>query len=253
MKYYFGRFCLRFTGLILLASICSCGGGTSGSGLKTYKGLIDDTSNNALANVDVTIETTGDRTVTDESGRFSLQSSASGPEVPFLIESHDFVSRFVLKEIPDDSAHISVNITVDTETDIATVDQIDVRAGFVGLCDDYFENNETIRQANHVPEGTICTLKVRVFGDGQPLPHVPVAVQYNSCEASTPWETLVTSYTGVGVRAGVVQLNFPFIDSTAYCRYRVVAPFGATNRNLIYYPIDTFSEQEIFHVHSPRE
>lgn len=234
--------------------LCSggCGGGTSGSGLKNYHGSIDDTSSRALPGVNVTIESTGDNTTTDTDGKFAFQSSAFGKDISFLIESTDFKSRVVLQEIPESSAHISLKIVVDTRTDVAVVNQLNVRAGFVGLCDNYFENTETIRQANQVPDGTVCTLSAIVRGDGQLLNNIPVALEYSGCNETSAWETIAVALTGLEEEngEGKVKFSFPYHDSSTYCRYRIVAPSDSSIHVPVYFPIVTFTEQRI-HPHIP--
>lgn len=164
--------------------------------------------------------------------------------MPFFLESPEFENRFILKDIPKDSSRIALDITVNTETDAIEVKNIRVRAGFAGLCDYYFENREIIRQSNRVPPGTICSLNVEVMGDGRRLEKVPVALQYAGCQPGSTWKTLLTVNTGEGKHAGSAEVNFEYKDSAVFCRYRVVAPVGATPFGTC--PIDTFTEQEYY-------
>lgn len=236
---------IRFISILFLIALFNgCGGGTSGSGLKTYEGNIETTDGRALAGVNITIETTGDSSVTDNSGGFTIKSDAHGHEVPFLLESTEFQNHFILKDIPEDSSRITLTVTVNTRTDTIEVSNIRVRAQFAGLCDFYFENREIIRQSNRVPPDTICSLSVEVLGEGRRLVDVPVALQYASCEANAEWKTLVTTYTGSGEHAGSAEINFEFKDSAEFCRYRVLAPVNGSTFGT--YPIDTFTEQEYF-------
>lgn len=225
-----------------------CGGGTSGSGLHSYSGTVSDTGGRGISGVSVTIESTGDHADTDAAGGFVIHSEAFGGEVPFLLEAPDFVSRFSLKEIPESSFHVSVDVTVDTMTDLVEVKNISVRAWFAGLCDRYFENREVIRQANQVPAGTICSLNVEVLGDGRRLSQVPVSLEYASCDEGAVWQVVKEVSTGSGAHAGSVEINFPFESSETHCRYRVVVPSAPSNvlPRAVHYPIDTFAEQEAF-------
>lgn len=224
----------------------SCGGGTSGSGLKTYQGTVTTVDNKALPQVAVTIEDTGDSSFTNNEGQFAIKSNASGSEVRFLLESPQFSSRFTLKDIPDESSRIEMTVTVDPETQSTQVSNVSVRAWMAGTCDFYFENREVIRQSNRVPTGTVCSLNVRILGDGSPLANVPVALQYSSCAPHSTWETLLVTQTGSGSHTGAAELNFQFIDSETFCRYRIIAPFGVQGITGVTYPIDTFTEQEYF-------
>lgn len=233
---------------LILSFFIGCGGGTSGSGLdpKIYQGKVLATDGRILSDVSVTIESTGDTAVTNSEGEFQITSNSQGGEVPFNIQSSEFNSYFSLNNISDDSSRVSINITVDTENDIVKVDHFSLKAQFVGNCDYYFENREIIRQANFVPDGTLCTLKVTVKGDGKKLARIPIALQYASCQENATWETIKESQTQTGKNIGVSQINFPYYDSKKFCRYRVVAPFRYSSYSPIFYPIDTFTEQEYF-------
>lgn len=223
---------------------------SSGSGVSSYEGNVSTSEGRSLSNVSVTIETTGDSTVTDEQGEFAIDSDAGGKEVPFLLESSSFTSRFTLKDIPEETSRITMQIILDPNTGISEVRNVNVGAWFAGLCDIYFENREVIRQANRVPPGTVCSLNVRVFGDGRPLRHIPIALEYSACTLGSEWKLLQTTQTGEGRHQGYAEINFPFIDSAEYCRYRVVAPYNDSKRRPVTYPIDTLTEQEYVRKHA---
>lgn len=232
--------------VVLLLAAVGCGGGTDGSGIKTYEGHISENNGQSLADVLVTIESTGDSGVSDKDGNFQFRSDAEGPEVPFVLQSSRFTSRFLVRDIPAESSRVRLELIVDPQTSVTEVRQLHVRAWFAGLCDHYFENGAVIRQANRVPEGTECSINVRVFGDGQPLASVPVALQYSACTPGAQWETLVTASTGDGQHQGYAEVNFSFVDSPQFCRYRIVAPYQIEGISPVAYPIDTFSEQKYF-------
>ncbi len=236
--------CCGLSWIILL--LASCGGGTSGSGLKTYQGRVITPFNEALSEVAVTIEDTGDSSVTDVNGRFSIKSNAAGATVRFLLESPDFTTRFTLIDIPDESSRIGMRVTVNPQTNETTVKNLSVRTWMAGYCEPFFESREVIRQIKNVPDGTECSLNVRVLRDGQPVADLPIALQYSSCEPGSSWQLLRESRTGTGNHQGAAELNFGFIDSSEFCRYRVIAPYNGPNTPGVPYPIDTFTEQEFF-------
>ncbi len=231
---------------VALLFLGGCGGGTSGSGLRTYEGRVSSTTGEALPGVIVTIETTGDSSVTDSEGAFVIKSDASGDGVPFLLESPEFKNRFVIENVPDESARISMDLTVNTVTDAVHVENVRIRAWFAGLCDQYFENREVIRQANHVPSATVCSLNVEVLGDGQRLENVPVSLEVAACPPGSEWRTIKSVTTGAESHAGSAEINFEFQDSQTFCRYRVKVDTNSRNAKFATYPIDTFSEQEYF-------
>ncbi len=224
--------------------ITGCGGGTSGSGLKSFDGMLVNRSGAALGGVLITIETTGDSAVTDADGHFVIISDVYGDEVTFLIESDEIRRKFSLKDVPQDSSRYTVDVTLDTGSDFIKVSNIRVNARFAGLCDYYFENREIIRQSNRVPEGTVCSLNVDVLSDGRRLENIPVILQYARCEPNSRWNTILVTKTGERERAGSAEVNFVYVDSPEFCRYRVVSP--SDSEPFASYPIDTFSEQEFF-------
>jgi len=75
---------------------------------------------------------------------------------------------------------------------------------------------------------------------------VPVALQYAGCSGEAEWRTIKIENTGTGKSRGFAEINFEFIDSAEYCRYRVVAPYYQTKTAPLVYPIDTFTEQEYY-------
>lgn len=247
MRYFqYKKLTVLFSLFLLGFLISGCDGGTSGSGVKTYQGRITSTNGTPLSNVSVTIESTGDSATTNQQGEFSLNSTASGENVPFIAEAPNFTTRFSVDDVSEESSRVSVNVQIDTEKDTATVTHISIKARFSGLCDYYFENREIIRQSNRVPAHTRCSITVDLLGDGKPLGAVPVALQYASCETNAVWETIATTSTGVGKFRGLAEIQFEYEDSPTRCRYRVLAPFNDNRYWQVSYPIDTFTEQGIF-------
>lgn len=190
----------------------------------------------------VTVESTGDSTTTDANGDFELHSSASGPEVVLLAETATFSDRVKIRNVIEEHSRIRVNLTIDAVEQRASKTDFNVRAQFVGACDYYFENSAVIRQANHVPEGTVCTLRVDLLAEGERLDGASVALQYASCEPNATWRTIQTATTGAE-GPGETKISFEYVSSAEFCRYRVVAPYKFSNAWPIYYPIDTFAEQ----------
>lgn len=219
-----------------------CGGGTSGTGLNTYEGRVSYEDGAPIAGAVLTLESTGDSTSTNSNGDFTIDSTASGSEVSLLAESPTFSEHLTIRNVLKEHSRIRVNVTIDSVKQRASKTDFNVKAQFVGLCDYYFENRAVIRQANHVPEGTICTIRVDVLADGTRLDDAMVALQYSSCEPHAPWETLITAVTGTE-GAGEAKLSFEYKSSAEVCRYRVVAPYKLGNAWPVYYPIDTFAEQ----------
>lgn len=230
--------------LIMVMALGGCGGGTEGTGTRSYQGNIRSIDQQPLADVKVTIAETGDSSITDELGNFTVLSEPTNNTVTFVLEAEDFSTSVAVTDIPDTSTRLTVNIEVNTETDTAEISNFAVRAGIVGYCNPFFENGEVIRQANRVPDGTQCTVKVRVFGDGALAERIPVAVQTLACDPDAIWETVETGSTGFGIRAGVAQIAFKYYQDSQHCSYRVIAPFNYQHYLPVAYPFLTFSDQE---------
>jgi hypothetical protein len=245
---FFGR--SMFFGSVLL--VAACGGGTVGTGTgpsdsdaaRVYAGSVSSTSSNApISGVEVILESTGESAVTDTSGTFSLPSTMLGSEATFLLQNEQIDTSVSVTDIPAKSPKVSVQISVDTTTQIAQVSDIAAEVGIVGRCDFYFENNGVIRQANQVPPGTICTVGARLFGDGKALAAVPIALQRRACVAGAPWETIAETKSGTGINRGKATMDFLFEDSIDACKYRVVVPYNYGHFKPSYFAIQTFTEQ----------
>jgi len=74
-----------------------------------------------------------------------MTSDVEGLEVAFLVEAGGLMARFSIKNAEQESARIKLEITIDSKTSEVTAHEIEVGAGFVGLCNHYFENAQTIR------------------------------------------------------------------------------------------------------------
>ena len=231
---------------VLAQFICvflvSCGGGTSGTGLNEYEGRVTDISGAPVNGAVMTVQSTGDSATTDANGEFLITSEASGEEVSILAEAEGFSGHVKVRNVFPEHSRIRINMTIDRVKQEASKVDFNVKAQFVGFCDYYFENRSTIRQANAVPGGTICTVKVDLLADGQRLDGASVALEYASCEQNAIWRPVVAGITGAE-NPGEVKLSFEFISSSKFCRYRVVAPYKLGNAWPVYYPIDTFAEQ----------
>lgn len=228
--------------LLACSALGACGGGTSGTGMNAYEGRVTDTSGAPVQGAVLTVESTGDSAVTDSNGDFLVQSTASGPEVVILAETADFSGHVTVRNVIAEHSRVRVNVTIDAVRQRASTTDFNARAQFVGLCDYYFENREIIRQANRVPKGTVCTLKIDLLADGERLDGAAVALQSATCERDAVWQTIQAAETG-SEGPGEAKISFKYVSSREYCRYRVVMPYHFGNAWPIYYPIDTFAEQ----------
>ena len=241
---------VRIIFAILLLGVTACGGGTVGTGTgdtaaREYAGTIRSALNgNPISNVQVTIAETNESGLTNAQGLFNIESEVKIPSVNLLLVGEDFNTSVLISDIEEKSSKVTVEIEVDPETDTANVSHLSAKVGMVGLCDYYFENRDVIRQSNAFPQGTECTLRMKVLGDGSPAGNIPIALQTKACRDDAIWETLATTSTGVGKFRGIAQITFPFFDSVETCRYRVVVPFHYGTFPPVYYLIETFTAQE---------
>jgi hypothetical protein len=215
--------------LLLLLGISGCGGGSAGTGTGDtsfrVQGVVVGRDGKPVETALVTIIETGDNDLTDSSGEFLITSTASESQLTLEISKQ---SRTATTKItaPGEHGTISINIKFDDVREIVETNELSVQSKIVGACDVFFENSRTIRQANPVPENLSCVLKVSVTAVGEPVPHVPIAIQFNDCSSQGRWTTAALGATLSGGNIGVAQIEFPFFDDSEHCIYRVVTPFG---------------------------
>lgn len=231
--------------LILLSMVLiSCGGGSEGTGTRTVAGVVKTINATPVSNARVTILQTGDFSITDSSGNFSIETEQTTGNITLEIVTETFSVEAEVSEIDDAASSVSVEITVDPTSSTAAISDIHIWARMVGSCDIYFENRTIIRQSNKVPQqGVDCVLKFFASGDGQRLERIPGAIQVRACD-SKKWSTIAEGSTGFGLNAGVGQIEFRFKDSESTCEYRVAAPYEVRGIKPLYVYISTFTLQD---------
>jgi hypothetical protein len=155
--------------IILLMAGLGCGGGTSGSGVKSFEGKISRRNGASVPNAQISIESTGESSISDSNGNFALQSSVSGDSVDFTIEAESASQRFSVNGLSDEDVRVALDIVLEGPGIAPAVHNLSMRAWFVGLCEPFFDNGDVIRQQALVPRGAICSLNVELLGDGQRL------------------------------------------------------------------------------------
>ena len=229
-------------GFLFLAS--GCGGGTSGTGVRTFDGDVRLETGEPLEGVMVTIPSTGDSSTTDSSGHFYMVSKVRGDRVELMLEKASFRGTVVVAANEASGTHVSVQLTVDSATNQITATDFALRVSIDGNCQQYFDVGDVIKQSAYVPDNTVCTLKVMLEGNGDLRGYAPIAIQFASCDDDTVWQTITTALTeGPGDNLGVALIPFEYIDSPQYCRYRVVGPYEDGEDNPALFPIETLTEQ----------
>lgn len=227
--------------LLFLVLLIGCGGGSSGTGTKSsFEGIVQTVSGDPYSGATVTLLETGDSTTTDGSGQFILESEFSKSEATFEIERNLFKTQVAVSDLDASSNTFSLNITVDPDAGTASIRGADIRVKFVGICDNYFENNRTIRQSTQVPRGTNCTLQVTTKALRGGLPNREFQLQFRACSDSSNWNILAQSETN---DVGIGSIQFPFVDDATHCIYRVLVPLNDNEIRPISFKIQTFTFQ----------
>jgi hypothetical protein len=228
----------------LLIGMQACGGGTGGTGVKVYQGNVRTLDQKPLRDARLTIEDTGETSSTDAEGNFSLFSKAFGARVNFLFETPQFSTSFTLTNISEDSSRINIGLVVDPALRKVEITQFSVKANIIGDCMRYFSNQESIEQIDEIPSSgsVLCTLDIRVYGDGLLRRKIPVVLQHSNCDSGSPWVTDEQTETGDGKHRGIARINFQFSPSKESCRYRILAPFNYRGFTPLSYPINTLIE-----------
>lgn len=123
--------CLLFI-ITLFAALFSaffsagCGGGTSGTGVKSFEGVVRSLSGAPIENAQITIVQTGETTTTNSEGQFEIRSKTEEPNVEVALSSPEVSDIVSVTELPPVSAVVSMNITVDSDKKEVTSATIEV-------------------------------------------------------------------------------------------------------------------------------
>ena len=158
-------------------------------------------------------------------GEFLITSAASESQLTLEVSKRNRTATTKITA-PGEHGTISINIKFDDVREIVETNELSVQSKIVGVCDVYFENFRTIRQANPVPDNLSCVLKVSVSAAGKPVSHVPIAIQFNDCASQGRWTTVALGATLSGGNIGISQIEFPFLDDRKHCVYKIITPFG---------------------------
>lgn len=216
--------------LVIVLMLMGCGGGSAGTGtgpIVIVQGAVIDESGTPIEDVNVRVVETGSEDTTSDSGEFELLTEPATENVTLEISTENG-SSFVTVAIPEEGGTVSITLTFNPRLLQVDAESLEVGAAIVGLCDIYFENRLTIRQANAVPENLSCVARTTVRANNRKLANVPIAIQYRGCSNEGDWITIAAGATMRKPNKGVGQVVFPFIDDAEHCIYRIVAPFGVS-------------------------
>ncbi len=120
---------LRLT--LFLAFICgliSCaGGGTSGTGLKTFTGVARTISGEPVAGVEVALANSEAQSTTDTSGTYIFQAEIGAGTVQVDVANADQINSIEVPNLPAGDVEVTIDITVNEETRAATAVSVEVR------------------------------------------------------------------------------------------------------------------------------
>lgn len=118
---------IKFVICCLMASLVmtsACGGGTSGSGGRSFQGTVLRASvGTPLQGLKVTVLETGDSDITDEKGFFSIDTDATEDNLTFLLESDDFNGNINVSGLASNTVLIKLEFEVEEagEDDLVTI------------------------------------------------------------------------------------------------------------------------------------
>lgn len=226
---------------IIILFICACGGGSAGTGTTTVSGQVRDLQDQPINGVTVTIINTGDSSITNNNGEFSILTSAKD-DLQLELNSQNGSDVINISNTEGFVSEIQVDVKLDPQSGkVQDYGDVSLSAGIYGACDRYFENTQIIRQSNALRTGAICTIKVWLSERGVAKGGVPIGLEAAGCAEIRPWKTenQVTSSS-----SGVTQMQFEFKNDPSHCQYRIIAPYtsNAKKQKSIY--IHTLAKQD---------
>lgn len=176
--------------LIVLTGISACsGGGTSGTGgvVKEIRGVLEDQTGQGVANVKVTVQETGESTTTDDSGKFSVTTSAD-KKVSLDFQRDDFEDTYTIDNLPDDSRIVEVNLDLTDDFDVIEDDIVFFNMYDYDFCEDFPNDIECGGTVDHYcdiyPEDPDCDPYYDIIGTDEfcfEFPFEPECIEDDYC------------------------------------------------------------------------
>jgi hypothetical protein len=241
------RLCMLFLCVAVLP-FCGCaGGGSEGTGVgqsyRSVEGRVIYSDGSPVAGAQITLLETGENATSNQAGSFEIHTLSAADSFELEIESAGQSVRTRLESLGQNPQGIQVTIKFDPTQQVVPVEALEVSAKIVGQCDIFFENRRAIRQANPLPQGTRCTLKVVASSGGTPIGNIPYGVRYRGCKESDRSTEMAVGLTSAVFNPGVGQVQFPYFDDSEHCVYEVIVPYKVKDRKPIVYQILTFTKQ----------
>lgn len=104
--------------VLLILLLATCGGGTSGTDnggpiLTRISGNLSISSGSPVIGASITIEESGDSTLTASNGDFSIQTELPGTQATFLVEEPDLKAKAIVSELPKNPKALEVALVLD--------------------------------------------------------------------------------------------------------------------------------------------
>lgn len=234
------------SGLLVLLLISCAGGGTRGTGLGGFRiitGTIVESNDLPVEGATVTIVETGESDLSDQNGEFQIETQSENANLQLQVQKDDFDTTIEVNDLDQETNNLNLEISIETQENIASVSTLEVWARIVGECDQFFENRPRIRQSVAIREGGMdCTLKFFASGDFQRLERVPAVIEVRACSGGE-WRRIAAGTTGVGLNSGAGQIDFYYEDNQENCLYRLRAPIEIPGVKPVKVFIDSFSFQ----------
>lgn len=221
---------LKIVWLLSILILSGCGGGSEGTGTnKSISGSLRLEDGTPLTEALVTVLETGDNALSDDQGRFLIETRLDSETINISVEKDDVIAQTELIGLDTTSSNIMVELTFRRgDASLVSVDYLEVWARIVGNCEKYFKNDRIIKQKAEVPEDLKCVLRFFVSGDGRKLERISGQIDVRSCNSDN-WRKIASGSTGTGTSAGFGDIEFDYIDNRNNCVYRLLAPINDPN------------------------
>ncbi len=108
--------------------LACAGGGTSGTGLKTFSGVARTPSGMPVAGVEIAVAGTDSQSVTSDDGRYQFQAELGAGSVQVDVANEGQTNSVEVSGLPEGDAEVTIDIAVDEETRAATAISVDVQS-----------------------------------------------------------------------------------------------------------------------------
>ncbi len=117
---------LSLLSVVLTVFSLGCGGGTSGTGVKEFSGIVKGADGAPVSGAEVTIVETGASTTTDEGGNFSVATEVGEGEVSVQVTAVEVSGEVEVANLPQGNALVEIALEVDDSAQTVTATAISI-------------------------------------------------------------------------------------------------------------------------------